>query len=210
MVFFYELVYNNIRGDIMGIGSNIKYYREKHYMTQSDLAEAVGISKNAIYNYEKNKNTPSYKIIKKMSEVFGVTPDKITAEDFQENNNSLNYILKNIKKLQSDFSEVVYNNDTKDINNETKKYVESIDEQIDKIKDIEDEKNMTIVPKRSRDEIKNEDDYIFYDHIDSITDPTERSNIIHFINTIHGLDDESLNLVFTLIDKLAKSNENDK
>ncbi len=194
----------------MGIGSNIKYYREKHYMTQSDLAEAVGISKNAIYNYEKNKNTPSYKIIKKMSEVFGVTPDKITAEDFQENNNSLNYILKNIKKLQSDFSEVVYNNDTKDINNETKKYVESIDEQIDKIKDIEDEKNMTIVPKRSRDEIKNEDDYIFYDHIDSITDPTERSNIIHFINTIHGLDDESLNLVFTLIDKLAKSNENDK
>lgn len=194
----------------MGIGSNIKYYREKHYMTQSDLAEAVGISKNAIYNYEKNKNTPSYKIIKKMSEVFGVTPDKITAEDFQENNNSLNYILKNIKKLQSDFSEVVYSNDTKDINNETKKYVESIDEQIDKIKDIEDEKNMTIVPKRSRDEIENKDDYIFYDHINSITDPTERSNMIHLINTIHGLDDESLDLVITLIEKLAKSNENDK
>ena len=59
----------------MAKGDRIKALREKHGLTQEELAEKLGTTKQTIFKYETNviTNIPSDKI-EKMAELFGVDP----------------------------------------------------------------------------------------------------------------------------------------
>lgn len=56
----------------MDIGSELKKLRKKSGLTQGQLATKCNLSKNAIWNYENNKRTPTLKTLNKISEILDV------------------------------------------------------------------------------------------------------------------------------------------
>lgn len=50
----------------------IKQLRQKLNLSQNALAEAIGVPRSSIRNYENNICTPGSKVIDKIQEVFGV------------------------------------------------------------------------------------------------------------------------------------------
>ena len=59
------------------VSQNIKSLRTAKKMTQSELADRVGVSKATISTYEVGTRLPSYDILIKLAAVFHVTTDNI-------------------------------------------------------------------------------------------------------------------------------------
>ncbi|GGG31550.1 helix-turn-helix transcriptional regulator [Pontibacter amylolyticus] len=57
--------------------NNIKVERAKKDMTQEQLAEALGVSRQTINAIEKNKYLPSTLLALKMSDLFGMTVNEL-------------------------------------------------------------------------------------------------------------------------------------
>ncbi len=57
--------------------NKIKVHRAIHDMTQADLAQAIGVSRQTISSIEKNRYTPSTVLALKLSRLFGVTVNEI-------------------------------------------------------------------------------------------------------------------------------------
>jgi transcriptional regulator with XRE-family HTH domain len=56
-------------------GERIALLREKHGMTQEDLANTLGISRAALSHYETNRREPDHETITKIANHFRVTTD---------------------------------------------------------------------------------------------------------------------------------------
>ena len=71
----------------MAKGERIKALREQFGMTQDELAEKLGTTKQTIYKYETGvvTNIPSDKI-EEMAALFGVTPSYLMGWDEDQNN----------------------------------------------------------------------------------------------------------------------------
>ena len=54
------------------IGQTIKQRRKELGITQPDLAELAGVSKNTLYQLERGQGNPSLDIITKLAEVLGM------------------------------------------------------------------------------------------------------------------------------------------
>ena len=50
----------------MILGEKIKFYRNKLNLSQEELGNKCNLSRNAIYNYENNKRTPTIAILLKI------------------------------------------------------------------------------------------------------------------------------------------------
>ena len=59
------------------IWNRIKVLRAERDWTQADLADKVGISRQAVISIEKYKYTPSLELSFKISEAFGVSIDEV-------------------------------------------------------------------------------------------------------------------------------------
>ena len=59
------------------IWNRIKVLRAARDWTQADLADKVGISRQAVISIEKYKYTPSLELAFKIAEVFGVSIDEV-------------------------------------------------------------------------------------------------------------------------------------
>lgn len=59
------------------LGSLLKEYREKRKMTQSEVAERLGITKAAISNYETGYRVISAKALKDYCKAVGVSVDEV-------------------------------------------------------------------------------------------------------------------------------------
>ena len=57
------------------IAENIAYYRKQHGDTQADLAEKLNYSDKSVSKWERAEAVPDAYVLKKMSEIFGVTVD---------------------------------------------------------------------------------------------------------------------------------------
>lgn len=57
--------------------SSIHVWRAKHRMTQQELADKVGVSRQTIIQLERNRYNPSLLLAHDIAEVFGVTIDQI-------------------------------------------------------------------------------------------------------------------------------------
>lgn len=57
----------------MNIGRNILYFRQQQGLTQQQLADALGINKMAISNYEKGKRQPSIETVKAICKALGIS-----------------------------------------------------------------------------------------------------------------------------------------
>lgn len=58
------------------IGENIKYFRKQHQMTQLNLAQAVGVSVQAVSKWECG-GTPDVELLPVISDVFAITIDQL-------------------------------------------------------------------------------------------------------------------------------------
>lgn len=58
----------------MILGEKIKFYRNKLDLSQEELDKKFNLSRNAIYNYEKNKRTPTMSVLITISKALNITP----------------------------------------------------------------------------------------------------------------------------------------
>jgi putative transcriptional regulator len=59
--------------------NRIRVLRAEHDMTQEQLAEFVGVTRNTIISMEKNKYCPSLKLAYRIARLFGVGIDDVFA-----------------------------------------------------------------------------------------------------------------------------------
>lgn len=57
--------------------TNIKHFRKKCGLTQKELANKIGVSQNAVYNWETGKRDLSIDMIEKIANILDVTPNQL-------------------------------------------------------------------------------------------------------------------------------------
>ncbi|WLR51891.1 helix-turn-helix transcriptional regulator [Bacillus tianshenii] len=60
-----------------GLTNRITVLRAEHKMTQKDLAERAGVSRQTIISIEKGKYTPSLALAFEIAHAFGVTIEEV-------------------------------------------------------------------------------------------------------------------------------------
>lgn len=70
----------------MNFGEQIKSIRKEKSLTQEQFAEKLHVSRQAVSNWENNKNLPDIGMLILMSDVFQISLDKLIKGDEQMNN----------------------------------------------------------------------------------------------------------------------------
>lgn len=82
----------------MNFGEKVKVRRKELSMTQTELADAVGITQQTVFNIEKGTNKGS-KYIVKMAEALRVTPDWLHDEAMVETSEQVGILSADEKIL---------------------------------------------------------------------------------------------------------------
>lgn len=70
----------------MGFHNRLKELRERAGMTQGQLAEASGVTKGTIANFEqKRRETPSFEMVVKLARALGVPIESFAVETVDDN-----------------------------------------------------------------------------------------------------------------------------
>ena len=68
----------------MKIGSNIAALRKEKGITQEELANALGVSAQAVSKWENNSSCPDVSLLTVIADYFGVTVDALLRSDAEE------------------------------------------------------------------------------------------------------------------------------
>lgn len=79
----------------MKISEKITQLRKEKGLSQTDLAKAIGASREAISKYERGEAIPSVEVAAKIADVFEVTIDLLTGK-----NHSMAVDNKTLKRMQ--------------------------------------------------------------------------------------------------------------
>ena len=60
---------------------NIKKFREKEKLTQTEVAEAVGVTVGAVSQWESGRCLPNAVSLMRLSKLFGVSPEEVIEEE---------------------------------------------------------------------------------------------------------------------------------
>ena len=74
------MIQANKGGDIMDIGTKIKDARIAGQLTQEQVAEALGISRQTVSNWENNKTYPDIVSVIKLSDLYAISLDRLLKE----------------------------------------------------------------------------------------------------------------------------------
>ena len=101
----------------MDIGKKFRRFRIKAGLSQKEAAELIGVKNYQLGNYETNRSEPSIAVLKKMSQVYGVSIDALVGNyrtleekgldlkpienDLYEPDEVLKTILEYIKRSES-------------------------------------------------------------------------------------------------------------
>lgn len=97
----------------MNIGERIKELRSKKKLTQSELAEQVGLSYIQIGRYEKHKSRPSSDVLQKLADTLDTTTDYLMNGNSEEiasgkiTDRDLIDLFKAVEELDSSDQELV-------------------------------------------------------------------------------------------------------
>lgn len=65
----------------MNIGQNIYQYRIGKKMTQEQLADQVGVTRQAVSRWETGNSLPDLDMVKRLAQLFGVSTDELLGAD---------------------------------------------------------------------------------------------------------------------------------
>ena len=65
----------------MEIGTNLKNARSNANLTQEDIAEKIGVSRQTVSNWENNKSYPDIISVIRLSDIYGISLDTLLKED---------------------------------------------------------------------------------------------------------------------------------
>ncbi|HBV95644.1 MAG TPA: hypothetical protein DEF36_01140 [Desulfotomaculum sp.] len=80
----------------MSLGERLKKSRQEKGLTQVEAARALGITNTALSNYERGERDPDTSLLKRLSELYGVTAD---------------YLLGNADPQEFDLMDILENKD---------------------------------------------------------------------------------------------------
>lgn len=83
----------------MMLAENIKRLRKENYLTQEQLAEALGITVGAVYKWENGRSTPDIGTLMELADLFHVSLDALTG--FHMHNDGVKDLDEKILLLQS-------------------------------------------------------------------------------------------------------------
>lgn len=83
----------------MTVGENIKKIRTELRLTQVEFSEKVGISRNALINYESNKRQPSISMLTQIANEFDISTSKLIEPT--ENSLSIGEKIRKYRKQQN-------------------------------------------------------------------------------------------------------------
>lgn len=86
----------------MSFSNNIKALRHRQDMTQDDLAEALGLTSQAVSRWETGSSMPDTATITKLAYLFNVTTDYLLDVDTTKTETKIEEILHNTKELPLD------------------------------------------------------------------------------------------------------------
>lgn len=89
----------------MSFSSRLRQAREQANLTQQDFAKKLGVTKNAISNYENGVSSPKWDILVKVFDVLQVEPNFLYQDDFTFNCNG-NALTSTQVSLLSVFNEL--------------------------------------------------------------------------------------------------------
>lgn len=99
------------------IGKRIRLLRTEHEMTQTDLANLLGVGKTTISNYENGNSYPDNEILLKLSSLFKVSTDFILGSTIKRNHTNLSpKDEKNIAKTLNVLKDQIDNNESGELN----------------------------------------------------------------------------------------------
>lgn len=93
----------------MDIGSKIKQSRRESNITQEQAAEALGVSRQTISNWENEKSYPDIISVLKMSDLYNVSLDYLLKGELSMNNDYMDYLDEstNVVKSRNKFSKLI-------------------------------------------------------------------------------------------------------
>lgn len=87
----------------MSFASMLKQLREQSRLSQKDVADYLGITRQAVASYELAKREPDYEILKKLADYFGVSVDYILGRSNCRELNALT-VGNNIELIKGNFT----------------------------------------------------------------------------------------------------------
>ena len=87
----------------MTLGEKIKYYRKSQNLSQENLAEKVGVSRQAVTKWESNKSSPSTENLIIIGEVLDVSIKDLTSDTPVSKKNKRNKIGMKDKRFYNSF-----------------------------------------------------------------------------------------------------------
>lgn len=80
----------NLKVGITMLGDRLRSLREKHNLTQEQIAKKIGISRGTYAHYEINKRRPDYETLIKITDIFNVSLDfLLTGKEFDSSNEDM-------------------------------------------------------------------------------------------------------------------------
>lgn len=89
----------------MTLGEKIKFYRTKLNLSQEAFATKCNLSRNAIYNYENNKRTPTISILEAIAEGLNLSSYELLSDC--DNQNFYSNKLELIKSIEKDIKNTI-------------------------------------------------------------------------------------------------------
>lgn len=91
------------------INAHLKDYRIFRKITQGQLAESIGKSKNVISNWESGLNKPDIESVEKICTILRITPNQIfgweSLPEFENQKKLLNELKRKKEKLQTEIKQ---------------------------------------------------------------------------------------------------------
>ncbi|MCX7922183.1 MAG: helix-turn-helix domain-containing protein [Clostridia bacterium] len=87
----------------MAFSSMLKQLREERHLSQKEIADYLGITRQAVASYELGKREPDYQILRKLADYFGVSIDYMLG---RANCRELNAVTvgRNIELIRGDYT----------------------------------------------------------------------------------------------------------
>lgn len=63
------------------IADNIRFFRKANNLTQEELSQQLGGSKNLVSNYENGISTPDIYTLVKLADIFDITLDELVGRE---------------------------------------------------------------------------------------------------------------------------------